>query len=89
MGVLMATISMIFTATLISEGVGLVFRGLFAGSAAENACFDLYIGTDGDEPVSQDYFDYIQNNISVERELLYSIYQAGNSQIMDYVESGG
>ena len=89
MGVLMATISMIFTATLISEGVGLVFRGLFAGRAAENACFDLYIGTDGDEPVSQDYFDYIQNNISVERELLYSIYQAGNSQIMDYVESGG
>ena len=89
MGVLMATISMIFTATLISEGVGLVFRGLFAGRAAENACFDLYIGTAGDGLVSQDYFDYIQNNISVERELLYSIYQAGNSQIMDYVESGG
>ena len=89
MGVLMATISMIFTATLISEGAGLVFRGLFAGRAAENACFDLYIGTDGDEPVSQDYFDYIQDNISVERELLYSIYQAGNSQVMDYVESGG
>ncbi len=89
MGVLMATISMIFTATLISEGGGLVFRGLFAGRAAENACFDLYIGAAGDGPVSQDYFDYIQDNISVEQELLYSIYQAENSQIMDYVESGG
>ena len=89
MGVLMATISMIFTATLISEGAGLVFRGLFAGRAAENACFDLYIGTAGDGPVSQDYFDYIQANISVEQELLYSIYQTENSQVMDYVESGG
>ena len=89
MGVLMATISMIFTATLISEGAGLVFRGLFAGRAAENACFDLYIGAAGDGPVSQDYFDYIQDNISVERELHYCVYQAEDSRVMDYVESMG
>ena len=89
MGVLMATISMIFTATLISEGVGLVFRGLFAGRAAENACFDLYIGAAGDGPVSQDYFDFIQDNISVERELHYCVYQAEDSRVMDYVERMG
>jgi len=89
MGVLMATISMIFTATLISEGAGLVFRGLFAGRAAENACFDLYIGAAGDGPVSQDYFDFIQDNISVERELHYCVYQAEDSRVMDYVESMG
>ena len=89
MGVLMATISMIFTATLISEGAGLVFRGLFAGRAAENACFDLYIGAAGDGLVSQDYFDYIQDNISVERELHYCVYQAEDSRVLDYVESMG
>ena len=89
MGVLMATISMIFTATLISEGAGLVFRGLFAGRAAENACFDLYIGAAGDGPVSQDYFDFIQDNISVERELHYCVYQAEDSRVMDYVEGMG
>ncbi len=89
MGVLMATISMIFTATLISEGAGLVFRGLFAGRAAENACFDLYIGAAGDGPVSQDYFDFIQDNISVERELHYCVYQAEDSRVMDYVERMG
>ena len=89
MGVLMATISMIFTATLISEGAGLVFRGLFAGRAAENACFDLYIGAAGDGLVSQDYFDYIQDNISVERELHYCVYQAEDSRVMDYVERMG
>ena len=89
MGMLMATISMIFTATLISEGAGLVFRGLFAGRAAENACFDLYIGAAGDGPVSQDYFDFIQDNISVERELHYCVYQAEDSRVMDYVERMG
>ena len=89
MGVLMATISMIFTATLISEGVGLVFRGLFAGRAAENACFDLYIGAAGDGPVSRDYFDFIQDNISVEWELHYCVYQAEDSRVMDYVERMG
>ena len=89
MGVLMATISMIFTATLISEGAGLVFRGLFAGRAAENACFDLYIGAACDGPVSQDYFDFIQDNISVERELHYCVYQAEDSRVMDYVERMG
>ena len=89
MGVLMATISMIFTATLISEGAGLVFRGLFAGRAAESACFDLYIGAAGDGPVSRDYFDFIQDNISVERELHYCVYQAEDSRVMDYVESMG
>lgn len=89
MGVLMATISMIFTATLISEGTGLVFRGLFAGRAAESACFDLYIGAAGDGPVSRDYFDFIQDNISVERELHYCVYQAEDSRVMDYVERMG
>ena len=89
MGVLMATISMIFTATLISEGAGLVFRGLFAGRAAENACFDLYIGAAGDGPVNRDYFDFIQDNISVERELHYCVYQAEDSRVLDYVESMG
>lgn len=89
MGVLMATISMIFTATLISEGSGLVFRGLFAGRAAESACFDLYIGAAGDGPVSRDYFDFIQDNISVERELHYCVYQAEDSRVMDYVECMG
>ena len=89
MGMLMATISMIFTATLISEGAGLVFRGLFAGRAAENACFDLYIGAAGDGPVSRDYFDFIQDNISAERELHYCVYQAEDSRVMDYVEGMG
>ncbi len=89
MGTLMAVLSMIFTATLLSEGAGMVLRGVFAGRAAENACFDLYIGGSGDEPLSQEYLDYIQANLSVEQALRYRIYQREDSLIMDYVESSG
>ncbi len=89
MGVIMAILALIFTGTLISEGTGMVFRGLFEGRAAENACFDLYIGTTDDVPLSQNYLDYIQENIPVEQDLLYSIYQGENDQLMDYVEDGG
>ena len=86
MGVLMATISMVLTATLISEGSGLVFRGLFLGRAADTACFDLYLGVgDGRDPAV--YLDYIEKHIPVERELAYQVYESGDTQIQDYVHS--
>ena len=86
MGVLMATISMIFTATLISEGSGLVFRGLFEGRAAENACFDLYLGVgDGRDPAF--YLDYIHENIPVEQSLEYQVYLSGGHTVRDYIEA--
>ena len=85
MGVLMAVISMVFTATLISEGSGLVFRGIFEGRAAENTCFDLYIGVgDGRDPAV--YLDYIQGNIPVRHGLEYRVYESGGTQLMDYLE---
>jgi len=37
MGIVMATISLLFTAMLISEGMGLFFSGLFYGRAAEDS----------------------------------------------------
>ena len=87
MGVLMATISMIFTATLISEGTGLVFRGIFEGRAAESACFDLYIGINGEQPDFGEYLDYVGQSVSVESPVLYRVYQAENAQVMDYLDA--
>ena len=86
MGVLMATISMIFTATIISEGSGLVFRGLFEGRAAENACFDLYLGV-GDDRDPSVYLDYIHENIPVEQSLEYQVYLSGSHTVRDYIET--
>ncbi len=87
MGVLMATISMIFTATLISEGTGLVFRGLFLGRAADTACFDLYLGMDEPERDRSLYFDYISEHIPVEESVMYQIYLTDSPTVRDYIES--
>jgi len=85
MGVLMATISMVLTATLIAVGTGMVFRGIFQGRSAESSCFDLYLGVgDGRDPAV--YTDYIRENIPVERALEYQVYESGRPQIMDYLE---
>lgn len=86
MGILMAVISLVFTATLISEGSGMMFRGLFESRAAESGCFDLYLGSEDDTPLSEDYFDYVRANIPVEQAVRYSVYQTGDSQVLDYVE---
>ena len=94
MGVTMATISLLFTATLISEGTGLVFRGIFEGRAAEDACFDLYIGTDEENPMEKEgnpipdeYLDYIEKNIPVEASVQYNVYLGETAQLMDYIDA--
>ncbi len=87
MGVLMATISMIFTATLISEGSGLVFKGLFQGRSMQQTCFDLYIGINDKQQDFNLYLDYINTNIPVELSLLYPVYSNKNAQVMEYIDS--
>ena len=87
MGALMATIALLFTATLITEGSGLVFHGLFKGRAAENGCFDLYVGMEGAERDPAPYLNYITAHIPVERSVLYKVYSGDNSQIGTFINS--
>lgn len=87
MGVLMATISLVLTATLISEGAGLVFRGLFKGRAAETACFDLLISIDDPNRDHSAYLNYIRGNIQVEQSVEYQVYLSHSPAVRDYVES--
>ncbi len=87
MGMLMATISMILTATLIAEGTGLVFRGLFEGRAADAACFDLFISISDPGRDHSDYLDYIGENIPVEQSVEYQVYLTDSPLVRDYIES--
>lgn len=87
MGLLMATISIIFTATIISEGTGLVFRSLFEGRAANYACFDLCIGISSRENDHTPYLDYIDEHIPVEVDLQYTVYCGDSDQITSYLEA--
>ena len=74
MGIIMAIISMIFTATIITEGSGLMFNGLIRGRSAENACFDLYFAIEGEDQDPSPYLDYIAEYIPVEQSVLYQVY---------------
>ena len=87
MGIVMAVISMIFTATLLTEGSGLVFNGIFRGRAAETACFDLYFGIEGEDQDPGSYLAYINENIPVEQSVLYQVYLGDSLQVRDYVSS--
>ena len=88
MGVLMAAISLVFTATLLSEGTGLVFRGLIVGRAANVACFDLFITSEEPDRQYNIYLDYIQEQqIPVEQSLEYQVYLTGSPAIRSYIES--
>ena len=85
MGIVMAVISMIFTATLIAEGTGFIIHGLVKGRSAGIACFDLYFGIEGNEPDPDAYLDYIAEHIPVEQSLLYQVYLTGTPQMRNYI----
>ena len=88
MGVVMATIALLFTATLISEGSGLVFHALFQSRNEQTTCFDLYIGsTDRDEHDFDDYLAYVDENIPVRADWRYHVYRGNDAQVTSYLDA--
>ena len=87
MGVLMATISLLFTGTLIAEGTGIIFHALFQGRAEQTTCFDLFIGTEEPAPDRFDgYLAYVDANIPVRRSLRYDVYEADGGPVTRYIQ---
>lgn len=86
MGVVMATIALLFTATLISEGCGLIFYGLFYGRARENSCFDIMISISDLQQDHGDYLEYIGDNIPVRSQMQYAVYQGENAQVRNHLQ---
>lgn len=85
MGIVMATISLLFTATLLSEGTGMTFSSLFRGRAA-NYVFDLFIAISSPRQDHAPYLEYIDENIPVESSLQYRIYLSDNNRIVSYLK---
>ena len=86
-GILMATISLLFTVVLISEGSGQCFNALFWERAAQNSAFDLFIGIKGKEPDFTDYLEYIEANISVKASRTYDVYLSDDTRFLDYLQA--
>lgn len=88
MGIVMATISLLFTATIISEGTGLVFRSIFQNRARQNSCFDILLSTEdaGSEAFTA-VLEYMNANIPAKKSHLYNVYLAGDDSVTDYVQA--
>ena len=86
MGVVMATIAMLFTATLITEGSGLIFQRLFENRAERNACFDFLASTgDPEKPEFTWFVDYVKSAFPLRASREYPLYRAETAAVTDYV----
>lgn len=89
MGVLMATISLLFMATVLTVGLGMVFNGIFWGRVEKNNCFDLVLAAhDSQEAAYGACLDYMRENIPLRETWSYDIYLLDTDQLMAYTEAG-
>lgn len=88
MGVIMATIAVLFTATLLTEGTGIVLTTVLEARNAQTTCFDLFLSsTDLNEQNFAMYRDYIDENIPVTEQYSYIIYGDGTDTLTQYVDA--
>lgn len=87
MGILLATISLLLTAVLITEGTGLTFHAIARNRARLTSCFDLLVSFSGqEEGLFTDYLQDIQDQVPVTMSHTYEIYLGETGQLSDYVE---
>jgi hypothetical protein len=84
MGVTMATISMLFTATILSEGSGIMFNNLAMFRANTTVNYDLAVSSVYETADLDYYREYINANIPVREAYEYNTYQGGG-QIVQYL----
>lgn len=84
MGVVMATVSLLFTATLLTEGSGMVFNGIFQGRLERNA-FDLLFVSD-----QESHADLCRKNMEGQLPLTayrqYRLYRGVDDAVSAYLE---
>ena len=87
MGIVMATIALLFTAVLISQGSGLIFSAIFESRQTAETCFDIFIGTETPTQDCSDLIAYIESSVPVTAAHSYSIYQGTDAHITDYLDA--
>lgn len=88
MGIIMATIALLFTACIISEGTGIIFRSIMENRTKPNSCFDLILSAnDKSEEAFRACQNYIMENIFIKDYRQYNIYLSDNDDMTDYVSA--
>lgn len=84
MGIVMATVALLFTATLLTEGSGMVFNGIFQGRLEKDA-FDLLFVSDQEDHVDQ-CRESMTEQLPLTASWQYKLYQGGDDSLVEYLE---
>ncbi|MCM1189440.1 MAG: ABC transporter permease [bacterium] len=84
MGIVMATVSLLFTATLLTEGAGLVFNGIFQGRL-ERDSFDLLFVSDQESHAEQ-CREYMTEQLPLTALWQYRLYKGNSDSLVKYLE---
>ena len=88
MGITMAVAGLLFTATMMAAGTGLLFGNLFQRRAELYTSSDLYIGAPRATGGLDEYLQYLEeNNVPVRDSWQYSVYSDENATVSEYVAS--
>jgi ABC-type antimicrobial peptide transport system, permease component len=87
MGIVMATIAVLFTITIVSEGAGLQFINQFQRNEELRTNFDFYVSNAYSSEDLKLYKECLQkNDVDIKGDYEYQIYYADNTQLQDYLE---
>lgn len=84
MGIVMATVALLFTATLLTEGAGMVFNGIFQGRLERDA-FDLLFVSD-QESHTDLCLEKMTEQLPLTTSLQYRLYQGVDDSLVEYLE---
>lgn len=84
MGIVMATVALLFTATLLTEGAGMVFNGIFQGRLEKDA-FDLLFVSKQEDHVNR-YWENMTKQLPLTSCRQYKLYQGTDDSIVAYLE---
>lgn len=88
MGVTMAVVGLLFTATLMAEGTGLQFGNLFERRTEMYTGSDLFISSGAIDGGLDDYLTYLKDhNVPIGDSYRYTVYSDENTTVSDYVAS--
>ncbi len=86
MGITMATITLLFTGTLLSEGSGILFSNMFSRSITNSTSYDLFISCSADSDLTE-YKKYIDSHIDIRNQYEYHIYSGDNDILTRYIQA--
>lgn len=84
MGIVMATVALLITATLLTEGAGMVFNGVFQGRLEKNA-FDLLFVSDQEDHTNR-CLESMREQLPLASFWQYRLYQGADDALVAYLE---